>query len=66
MAIPEPERKLLRTITPADVAAVERCHARCLDCAWTSRARYRETVETVGEFHVSEHGHHVVIEEEIT
>lgn len=56
--------KFLRTIDPADVRAAERFQARCLDCHWYFRAKYRETLDTVGESHVSLNGHRVVIEEE--
>lgn len=58
--------KLLRTIDPADVRAAERFHARCLSCPWTMRAKFRETLDVVGEGHVSTTRHGVVIEEEET
>lgn len=55
---------LLRTINPADMRVAERFQARCLDCPWTMRAKFRETLDTVGESHVAFSWHRVVIEEE--
>lgn len=56
--------KLLRTIDPAAVRTAERFQARCLECDWQYRAKFRETLNIVGENHVSLSGHRVVIEEE--
>lgn len=62
----EPERQItrLRTLTPQTVAADgPRYRAVCLDCGWHSiRARYVETVEAVGIYHVEQTAHRVEVE----